>query len=150
MWSSGRENGSSISQRFVWLQHVDIISHYKLTFTRLVICVAEKLLDSNSENWCFKAVLLFSCKSCSTLGDSMDYSSPSSSVHGILQARILEWVAISFSISFSIAISFSILKKAKCKKTKWLSQKTLKIAKKRREAKEKRRDILIWMESSKD
>jgi len=27
----------------------------------------------------------------------MDYSLPSSSVHGILQARILEWVAISFS-----------------------------------------------------
>ena len=27
----------------------------------------------------------------------MDYSSPGSSVHGILQARILEWVAISFS-----------------------------------------------------
>ena len=29
--------------------------------------------------------------------DPMDCSSPSSSVHGILQARILEWVAISFS-----------------------------------------------------
>ena len=27
----------------------------------------------------------------------MDCSSPGSSVHGILQARILEWVAISFS-----------------------------------------------------
>ena len=27
----------------------------------------------------------------------MDHSSPGSSVHGILQARILEWVAISFS-----------------------------------------------------
>ena len=29
----------------------------------------------------------------------MDYSLPGSSVHGILQARILEWVAISFSKS---------------------------------------------------
>ena len=28
----------------------------------------------------------------------MDYSLPGSSVHGILQARILEWVAIFFSI----------------------------------------------------
>ena len=27
----------------------------------------------------------------------MDYSLPGSSIHGILQARILEWVAISFS-----------------------------------------------------
>ena len=36
-------------------------------------------------------------QSCLTLGDPMDGSPPSSSVHGILQARILEWVAISFS-----------------------------------------------------
>ena len=32
-----------------------------------------------------------------TLCDPMDYSLPVSSVHGIFQARILEWVAISFS-----------------------------------------------------
>ena len=32
---------------------------------------------------------------CPTLCDSMDCSSPDSSVHGILQARILQWVAIS-------------------------------------------------------
>ena len=31
------------------------------------------------------------------LWDSMDYSPPGPSVHGILQARILEWFAISFS-----------------------------------------------------
>ena len=34
---------------------------------------------------------------CSTLCSPMDYSLPGFSVHGILQARILEWVAISFS-----------------------------------------------------
>ena len=34
---------------------------------------------------------------CPTLCDPMDCSPPSSSIHGILQARILEWVAISFS-----------------------------------------------------
>ena len=34
---------------------------------------------------------------CLTLCDSMDCSSPVSSVHGIFQARILEWVAFSFS-----------------------------------------------------
>ena len=32
-----------------------------------------------------------------TLSDPMDYSLPGSSIHGIFQARILEWVAISFS-----------------------------------------------------
>ena len=31
-------------------------------------------------------------QSCPTLCDSMDHSLPGSSVHGILQARILEWV----------------------------------------------------------
>ena len=34
---------------------------------------------------------------CPTLCDPMDCSPPGSSVHGILQARILEWVAISYS-----------------------------------------------------
>ena len=34
---------------------------------------------------------------CLTLCDPMDYSPPGSSVHGILQARIWEWVAISSS-----------------------------------------------------
>ena len=33
--------------------------------------------------------------------DPMDYSLPGSSVHGISQARILEWVAISFSMGYS-------------------------------------------------
>ena len=36
-------------------------------------------------------------QSCPTLCNPMDLSPPGSSVHGILQARILEWVAISFS-----------------------------------------------------
>ena len=36
-------------------------------------------------------------QSCLTLCDPMDCSLPGSSVHGILQARILEWVAIPFS-----------------------------------------------------
>ena len=36
-------------------------------------------------------------KSCLTLCDPMDCSPLGSSVHGILQARILEWVAILFS-----------------------------------------------------
>ena len=34
---------------------------------------------------------------CPPLCDPIDYSPPGSTVHGILQARILEWVAISFS-----------------------------------------------------
>ena len=36
-------------------------------------------------------------QSCPTLCNSMDCKLPSSSIHGLSQARILEWVAISFS-----------------------------------------------------
>ena len=34
---------------------------------------------------------------CPTLWDPMDYGPPDSPIHGILQARILEWVDIFFS-----------------------------------------------------
>ena len=37
-------------------------------------------------------------QSCPTLSDPMDYSLPGSSVHGIFQAKVLEWGAIAFSI----------------------------------------------------
>ena len=36
---------------------------------------------------------------CTTPSDPIDCSLPGSSVHGIFQARVLEWVAIAFSIS---------------------------------------------------
>ena len=59
----------------------------------------------------FFPLLLFNYKSsmcvqslshaCLTLFDSVDCSPPDSCVNGILQARILEWVAISFSRGFS-------------------------------------------------
>ena len=52
--------------------------------------------DKNSEQMCV-------CVSvhpvmCPTLCNPMDYSMPGLSVHGILQARILQWAAISYSI----------------------------------------------------
>ena len=37
-------------------------------------------------------------QSCLTLRDPMDCSLPGSSIHGIFQARVLEWVVIAFSI----------------------------------------------------
>ena len=44
-----------------------------------------------------KKMKVLVAQSCPTLCNPMDYSLPGSSVHGILQARILEWVAIPFS-----------------------------------------------------
>ena len=37
-------------------------------------------------------------KLCPTLSDPMDCSPPGSSVHGMFQARVLEWGAIAFSV----------------------------------------------------
>ena len=37
-------------------------------------------------------------QSCPTLSDPMDYSLPGSSIHGIFQARVLEWGATAFSV----------------------------------------------------
>jgi len=39
-------------------------------------------------------------QSCPTLSDPMDCSPPGSSVHGIFQARVLEWGAIAFSRNY--------------------------------------------------
>ena len=45
-------------------------------------------------NWCGPFMCVHSCL---TLCNPVDYNLPGSSVHGISQARILEWVAISSS-----------------------------------------------------
>ena len=42
-----------------------------------------------------------SLQSCPTLCNPMDFSLPGSSVHGIFQARVLEWVSIAFSCPWS-------------------------------------------------
>ena len=49
-------------------------------------------------------------QSCLTLWDTMDYSLPGSSVHGILQARLLEWVAIAYSrVSSLLGLNLCLL-----------------------------------------
>ena len=52
--------------------------------------------DAASPAWLWYSIVLFA-QSYPTLCNPMDCSPPGSSVHGLLQARILEWVAISFS-----------------------------------------------------
>ena len=46
-------------------------------------------------------------QSCPTPSDPMDCSLPDSSVHGIFQARVLEWGAIAFSEKLEKAFPFS-------------------------------------------
>ena len=53
-----------------------------------------------------------SLQSCLTLCNPIDRSPPGSSVHGIFQARVLEWIAIAFSdiCSLPILILIGIIK----------------------------------------
>ena len=50
---------------------------------------------------CLYSLCSLVTQSCPTLCDPMDCRLPGSSFHGILQARVLEWVAISFSRGYS-------------------------------------------------
>ena len=56
---------------------------------------------------------------CPTLSDLMDYSQPGSSIHGILQARTLEWVAISFSNAWKWKVKVKSLSRVRLLETPW-------------------------------
>ena len=56
-----------------------------------------KIAGRNINNLRYAVAAAKSLQSCPTLCNPMDCSLPGFSVHGILQARTLEWVAISFS-----------------------------------------------------
>ena len=64
------------------------------------------LINNCKEEWYWMLKSLNSrinevTQSCPTLCNPMDYSLPGSYIHGIFQARVLEWVAISFSRGYS-------------------------------------------------
>ena len=58
-------------------------------------------------------------QSCPTLCDPIDRSPPSSPVPGILQARILEWVAISFSNAWKWKVKVKSLSRVRLLATSW-------------------------------
>ena len=66
-----------------------------LTWLRNFLLIQIK--NKYSISFTSKKVKVLVAQSCLILCDPMDCSSPGFSVHGILQARILEWVAIPFS-----------------------------------------------------
>ena len=58
-------------------------------------------------------------QSCPTLRDPTDDSPPGSSVHGILQARTLEWIAISFSNAWKWKVKVKLLSRVQLFATPW-------------------------------
>ena len=58
---------------------------------------AKRLVGPALSKVACKVLLCSVTQLCLTLCEPMDYNPPGSSIHGILQAIILKWVAISFS-----------------------------------------------------
>ena len=70
------------------------------TKVHLVKAMIFSVVMYGCESWTIKKAAAAAAKSlqlCPTVNDPMDCSPPGSSIHGIFQARVLEWVAIAFS-----------------------------------------------------
>ena len=91
----GREAGGRFKREgtdvYLWLIHANVSQ--KIKFCKAIILQ----LKNNEMFAAAPAAAAKSLQSCPTLCDPIDGSPPGSPVPGILQARTLEWVAISFS-----------------------------------------------------
>ena len=81
----------------------------------------EKLKCLGSGVFRKKAAAAKLLQSCPTLCDPTDGSPPGSSVPGILQARILEWVAISFSNAWKLKVKVKSLSRVRLFETPWIA-----------------------------
>ena len=80
---------------------------------------APKLILTPKDETCLAAAAAKSLQSCPTLCDPMDSSPPGSPVPGILQARTLEWVAISFSNAWKRKVKVKSLSRVRLLATPW-------------------------------
>ena len=93
-----------------------------LQFSFLIISLlgfSSSLFGCASVYRCFATATAKSLQSCPTLCDPIDGSPLGSSVPGILQARILEWVAISFSNAWKWKVKVKSLSRARLLATPW-------------------------------
>ena len=109
VWTLGKEPGSvCLAGSINWGRQGKAFVICKDICFFLVMLSSLSPNEDDLKNACslcaeLKEVKLSSCmhakslQSCPTLCDPMDCSPPGSSVHGSLQARILEWVAMPFS-----------------------------------------------------
>ena len=78
-----------------------------------------KVLNSHTNSIAATAAAAKSLQSCPTLCDPIDGSLPGSPVPGILQARTLEWVAISFSNAWKWKVKVKSLSRVRPSATPW-------------------------------
>ena len=79
----------------------------------------KKLVATNHTPTSFSICYAKSLQSCPTLCDPIDSLLPGSSVPGILQARTLEWVAISFSNAWKWKLKVKSLSRVQLLETSW-------------------------------
>ena len=98
------------------------------TISMILAYIEEKmyLLSINMKNFIAKKLIRItaaaaakSLESCPTLCDPIDRSPPGSPVPGILQARTLEWVAISFSNAGKWKVRVKLLSRVRLFETPW-------------------------------
>ena len=83
------------------------------------ICSLKQSLAHNKCSICTAAAAANSSQSCPTPRDPIDGSPPGSSVPGILQARTLEWVAISFSNPWKWKVKVKLLSRVRLLAAPW-------------------------------
>ena len=86
----------------------------KRIFSAIALCYPEVAFI-----YIYAAATAKSLQSCLTLCDPIDRSPPDSSVPGILQARTLEWVAISFSNAWKWKVKGKSLSRVRLLATPW-------------------------------
>ena len=102
-WTAAHQASLSftISQSLLRLKSIELVmppNHLILCHSLLLLpSIFQPFLWSNSDRCTAAAAAAKLLQSCPTLWDPIDGSPPGSSVHGIFQARVLEWGAIAFS-----------------------------------------------------
>ena len=105
---------------FIWLCLVLVAtSRFFVTSCRIFCCGLQTLVVVYGLTATATATAK-SLQSCPTLCDPKDGSPPCSSIPGILQARTLEWVAISFSNAWKWKVKVKSLSRVRLVATPWL------------------------------
>ena len=94
-------------------------SKQNCTLNRQKKKTSEKTQALGCSLWRIVAAAAKSLQSCPILCDPMDCSLPGFSVPGILQARTLEWVAISFSKAWKWKVKVKLLSRVRLLATPW-------------------------------
>ena len=88
-WEGSAGAASHLQDTHYTLGHVIIFTHNLVALEPIIL-------------WCDGESESEVVQSCPTLCDPMDYGPPGSSIHGIFQARIPEWIAIPFSTIYRV------------------------------------------------